>query len=249
MNEQAEFAKRIQELTELAFDQEKVIFKDQIYDIFPETKDDEAKFDVIKEYLTEKQIGIDEKLAFEDLISEDEKNYLEYYLEDLKETEPLTKGQREAFMLSAMAGKEDAQLIIMQDSLRNVVDIAKLYAGQGVLLEDLIGEGNLALVSAVTMLAPCENANEAEGVLSGMIMDAMQDLIAGNMDETGAEEKLLKKVNKVAKAAKEMAEALGRKVTVDELSEESKISKNQIIQALKLTANAIEDIEIPEELK
>lgn len=247
MNEQHDFIKRINELCELALDQENVIFEDQLYDIFPEVKDDEAKLNVIKDFLNEKKIGLNEKLSFESLITQDEKNYLDLYLDELKETEPLTPNEREAFMLSAMAGNEDAQAIILTDTLKNVVEIAKLYAGQGVLLEDLIGEGNLVLVTAVTLLGSCENAKEAEGLLASQIMDAMQDLIASNMDETSAEEKLLNKVNKVSLAAKELADDLGRKVTVEELMQESGMSRDYILKAIKLTSNMIEDIDYKEE--
>lgn len=247
MNEQHDFIKRINELCELALDQENVIFEDQLYDIFPEVKDDEAKLNVIKDFLNEKKIGLNEKLSFESLITQDEKNYLDFYLDELKETEPLTPNEREAFMLSAMAGNEDAQAIILTDTLKNVVEIAKLYAGQGVLLEDLIGEGNLVLVTAVTLLGSCENAKEAEGLLASQIMDAMQDLIASNMDETSAEEKLLNKVNKVSLAAKELADDLGRKVTVEELMQESGMSRDYILKAIKLTSNMIEDIDYKEE--
>lgn len=245
MNEQLEFAKKINDLVELALDQENVIFEDQLFDIFPEVKNDEAKLSVIKEFLSEKKIGLNEKLPFEELITEDEKNYLDFYLDELNETEPLTSGQREAYMLSAMAGEEDSQMHILNDTLKNVVEIAKLYAGQGVLLEDLIGEGNLCLVTAVSLLGSCEDVKEAEGMLSSQIMNAMQDLIAENADAASAEEKLLDKVNKVAKAAKELAEDLGRKVTIEELANESGLTKAAIEKALKLTSNKIEDIVIP----
>lgn len=247
MNEQQEFAKRINDLVELSADQENVIFEDQLFDIFPEVKEDSAKYDVIKDFLKEKKIGLNEKLAFEDVISEDEKNYLDFYLEDLNSQPKLTPGEREAFIRAAMAGDEAGQMMVLQDYLLNVVEIAKLYAGQGVLLEDLIGEGNVALVTAVTLLGSLEKPSEVEGFLASQVMDAMQDIIAEAMDETGAEEKLLDKVNKVAYEAKEMSESLGRNVTVEELSAESGISKAQILKALKLTANAIDGIEIPNE--
>jgi len=249
MNEQQLFVKRISELVELAADQDNVIFLDQLYDIFPEVKEDEAKFAVIKEFLTEKRIGLDEKIGFENLVTEDEKTYLNFYLDELKKIEELSKGEREAYLMQVMSGEEDAKLLIMQDSLRNVVEFAKLYAGQGVLLEDLIGEGNLALVGAIEMLGSCDNVKEAEGLLASTVMDAMQDLIAENMDEKTEEEKALKLVQKISDAAKELADTLGRKVTVEELSQEMKISRNQIIKVLKLTACKVEDIEIPEELK
>ena len=52
-----------------------------------------------------------------------------------------------------MAGETDAQQRLIEIHLADVAEIAKLYAGQGVLLEDLVGEGNLALSFGVTMLA------------------------------------------------------------------------------------------------
>ena len=249
MDDRQDFIKRINELTEIALDQENVIFEEQLFSIFPEIKDDKAKFDVIKDYLTDKKIGLNDKLPMDVLLTKEEKNYLDFYLEELNEKEPLTKGQREAHMLSAMAGDENARALIMEDTLKNVVEIAKLYVGQGVLLEDLIGEGNLSLVNAVMAISACEDAAEAESVLASAIMDAMQDLIAEGNDESGAEEKLLKRVNKVSKAAAELADALGRKVTIEELMEETGMTRSYIEAALKLTANAIEDIEIPDELK
>ena len=248
MNEK-EFTLRINDLLELAADQENVLFTEQIYEIFPETRDDKNRMQIILDFLKEKHIGIDEKPDVNESLSDDEKKYLEFYLEDLRAQGDLTDGEREAFMLSAMAGEEDAKTTVITDYLKNVVEIAKLYAGQGVLLEDLIGEGNIALLGAVDMLGAMENAKEAEGFLAKSVMDAMQDLIGRTFDEKAAEEKLLKLVNKVSEKAKELSEELKRKVTIEELSEEYKISKSQILKALKLTANKIEEIEIPEDLK
>ena len=73
MNEQSEFLKRIEELTELALDQENVIFKDQLFEIFPEVKDDETRYNIIADYLKEKRIGIDDKIDPDEFLNEDEK--------------------------------------------------------------------------------------------------------------------------------------------------------------------------------
>jgi RNA polymerase primary sigma factor len=248
MNEK-EFTLRINDLLELASDQENVLFTEQIHEIFPETKDDSNRMQIILDFLKEKHIGINEKLDAEESLSDDEKKYLEFYLDDLRAQGELTAGEREAFLLSAMAGEVDAKTRVVTDYLKNVVEIAKLYVGQGVLIEDLIGEGNIALLGAVEMLGAMENAKEAEGFLAKSVMDAMQDMIGRNFDEKSAEEKILKLVNKVSEKARELSEELKRKVTIEELSEEYKISKSQILKALKLTANKIEEIEIPEDLK
>lgn len=69
-------------------------------------------------------------------------------------------------MLSAMAGDAQAQERLLTLMLPQVVDVAKLYAGQGVFLEDLIGEGNVALAMGVRMLGAMEHAAEAEAMLA-----------------------------------------------------------------------------------
>lgn len=112
-------------------------------------------------------------------------------------------------------------------------------------MEDLIGEGNVALAMGVTMLGCLEHAAEAEGMLGKMIMDAMQDYISENMAEADKDKKVLNKVNKVAKKAKELSGELRRKVTVEELSAETGVSENAIREAMRLSGYTIEEIENP----
>lgn len=249
MNAQNEFIKNIKEIVEIAQDQENVIFTEQLEAVFPEIKDDENKKTLLVDYLKEKKIGIDSKLDIAEFITEDEKNYLDFYLEELAELNRLSKGEREVYTKEAMAGQEEAYGILINDYLPEVIDLAKLYVGQGVLLEDLIGEGNIALVTAIPLLGSLESFEEAEGFIGKQIMDAMQDLIANNMDEMSEQEKIVNKVNKVSFAADELSKLLGRKVTIEELSLESGITQAQIKKALKLTANKIESIEIPEDME
>ena len=137
------------------------------------------------------------------------------YLEELKNLPEVTDGEREAVTLSAMAGDADARSLLTQLYLPEVLEIAKLYAGQGVYLEDLIGEGNLAVAAGVTMLGALEDASEAQGMLARMVMDAMEEYIAQSAEEVRKDRKILDRVNKVARAADELCEELRRKVTVE----------------------------------
>ena len=79
----------------------------------------------------------------------------------------MTDGVKEAVLLSAMAGDADAKHRMMKMFLPQVAEI-KAYAGQGVFLEDLIGEGNVALTMAAEMLDCAQNAKEAEGTIASM---------------------------------------------------------------------------------
>ena len=108
---------------------------------------------------------------------------LKMYEEELAAMESVTDGQREAILLSAMAGETDAKKRLIEIYLPQVIEISKLYTGQGVYIEDLVGEGNLALAQGVTMLGCLEHAKEAEGMLMKMVMDAMEELIQEDLTE------------------------------------------------------------------
>jgi len=69
-------------------------------------------------------------------------------------------------------------------------------------LEDLIGEGNVALTVGVAMLGSQENAAQAECVLIKMVMDAMEEMIEQTLMETDTDKKAAERVNKVADKAR-----------------------------------------------
>ena len=65
------------------------------------------------------------------------------------------------------------------------------------------------------------------------------------MAEEDKDKKVLSKVKKVARKAKELSEELRRKVTVEELSAETGMSENAIREAMQLSGYTIEEIENP----
>lgn len=237
------FAQILEEVKELAREQGNCVQEEQIKSAFTEIELEKEQFHLVLDYLKTNKIGIGEPVNLDDYLTNEERNYLEDYLEELKSLENMSEGEREAVTLSAMAGEMQAQFKLVEIYLHEVVEIAKLYSGQGVYLEDLIGEGNLALTAGVTMLGCLEHAQEVEGMLGKMIMDAMESYITGNLEEEQADKFVMNHVNDVADKARELSELLHRKVTVDELKEDSKLSESVILDAIRISGNNIEYIE------
>lgn len=243
-NQEILFAKTLEEVRRLAASQGSMVSEEQIQEAFEKLDLKEDQLALVHDYLQKKGIGIGEEIVNQDeSLSKDEKDYLEEYKKELELLECFSDGEKEAFTLSAMAGEKDAQDKLIQIYLPRVLEIARLYSGQGVYLEDLVGEGNVALTMGVTMLGALENAKEADGMLIKMMMDAMEDYITENVSESEKDKKVLAKVNKVAEKARELAQEMRRKVTIEELTEESGMSQNAILEAYKLSGYAIEDIE------
>ncbi|MBQ6806727.1 MAG: hypothetical protein IJO97_04780 [Lachnospiraceae bacterium] len=243
MNKEILFAQTLEKVKKVAKEQGNVIAKEQVEEAFLELDLTEEQLAMVFDYLHKHKIGIGEPVNLDDYLSEEEVDYLEEYLQQLKELPEFSEGEKEAITLSAMAGDLNAQNQLIQIFLPQVVEIAKLYAGQGVFLEDLIGEGNVAVTMGVSMLGAMEHVAEAQGMLGKMIMDAMEDYISENVEEVKKDRKIADKVNKVAEKANELAEDLHRKVTVEELIEETGMSRKAVMDAIRITAGKIESLE------
>lgn len=243
MNREILFAQTLEKVRKTAGEQGNCISKEQVEEAFAALNLDEEKLQMVLDYLKQHKIGIGEPVNLDDYLSKEEVDYLEEYLNQLKELPEVSEGEQEAITLSAMAGDADAQNRLTQIFLPRVVEIAKLYTGQGVFLEDLIGEGNVAVAMGVTMLGALENASEAQGMLGKMIMDAMEEFIAENADEVEKDKKIADKVNKVADKANELADDLRRKVTIEELMDETGMSRKTILDAMRISADKIESIQ------
>ena len=241
--EQLLFAQTLEQLKETARLQENMLTSEQVQEAFESMNLGEAQLALIHEYLQKNNIGIDEPGKVDENLTDEDVNYLAIYLDELKELPVVSDGEKRAVMMSAIAQDMTACNKLVEIFLPQVVEIAKLYAGQGALVEDLIGEGNVALATAVTMLDCVESIDEVEGFLGKMIMDAMQDYIGEDSDNKSVDEQILEKVNRIHEKAKEMAEELLRKVTVAELAKEMGIEEEEIFEAIRLSANHMDYIE------
>ena len=73
---------------------------------------------------------------------------LQVYLKEIRGESLLTSAE-ECFLAEAIAlGDKDARSRMIRGNLRLVVKIARDYVGRGIVLGDLIGEGNLGLIRA-----------------------------------------------------------------------------------------------------
>ncbi|MCR5510476.1 MAG: hypothetical protein K6F54_05965 [Lachnospiraceae bacterium] len=243
MNRDAEFAGILKKLVELGRDNDNFLEASAVDEAFASMQLKPGQLEMIYDYLRSNHVGVGEPLKDSDYLESEEIDYLKMYLEDLKALPSFSEGEKEAVTISAMAGDVDAQSRLIEMHLENVVELAKLYAGQGVFLEDLIGEGNVALSLGVTMLGALEHESEADGMLTRMIMDGMEECIADHAETAKQDEKNAKSVNDVADKARELAEELGRKVTIEELMQETGFTRNAIQRALVFSGGKIEDID------
>ena len=243
-NKEKEFAEILKLVTRTARENKNVISRAQVEAAFSELDLDEKQMNMVFDYLKSHKIGVDEAIEDDEFeLTDEENNYLNDYLESLKSLPVYTDGEKKAISMSAISGDKEAQNKLIECFLPLVVDVAKMYTEQGVYLEDLIGEGNFALTRGVTMLDAVGEPDEVESFLYKMMLDAMEAAIENNLAEDSGEQKVLKLVQEVADKAKELAEDLRRKVTVQELMEETGWDEDKIRSAIKFSGDNIEDLD------
>lgn len=237
--EEQQFRKALGEIKDLASLQGGFVSELQISEALPEINDEQKP--LVYDFLKQSGIGINEPLAAgEDAAAE---GHLKFYLEELEDIVRPDESMKTLLLRDALQGDRIAKEKIIHAYLPVVLDIAKLYAGQGVEMEDLIGEGNVALAAAVENLECVETPEEADALIGKLIMNAMEAYVGIENNEEQLMEQVLTDTAKVLEKAKQMAEDLLRKVTVEELSGESGISKEEILRAAQMAKECADYIE------
>ena len=244
MNNEVLFKELLDQAVRKARCNHNYISEDEIKECFQTLQLAEDKIAIIYDYL--KNTGI--KIGSFDAAEEDEEldetdvSFLEMYLEELKQLPKHTEEESLQFVKEVLKGNLESKQCVINDYLSEVVDIAKLYAGQGVSIEDLIGEGNIGLMMGIELLSCIETPEEAAGHLGKMIMDAMDAAIASENEDMEFDRKILGKIERISAKAQELSEDLRREVTAEELAKEMDIEESEILEAMEITGNAIEGI-------
>lgn len=242
------FARILEQVRRTAREQGNCVSARQVQEAFSALEFTDAQLAMVYDYLEKHKISIGEPGDPDAYLTEEERDYLQDYLNELAALPAYSQGELEAYAVLALAGDKPGREKLMEGSLRNVAEIAKLYVGQGVLLEDLIGEGNVALAAGIGSLNSLRDAGtlsgpgEVQGVLTRLVMDAMERHIEENAANVRTDKKAADKVNQVADKARELAEQLRRKVTPEELAQETGMPLKAIEDAMRMSGYKIEDI-------
>ena len=237
------FARILQETTSLARRQGNVLTRVQLEEAFDSFALSGAQKSEIENYLAAHRIGIDAPLDAEETLSEKERDYLAMYLGELEQLPQLSQEERDALAVRVIRGETEAHQALASSYLPLVVDIARLYAEQGVFLEDLIGEGNVALMDSIPLLSALEETDPVEPVLAQALMRAMEDLITRTANEKHRGQKEVAAVQEIADLAKNLSGEYRRPLTIDEFADETGKSREEILRAVHLTHDGIEGLD------
>jgi len=159
-----------------------------------------------------------------------DRDILDQYLYEVSRTPLLTPAQEVAVARRVQAGDEDAMRELVTRNLRFVISVAKKYQNRGMALTDLIGEGNVGLMTAARKFDPDQGVK----FISYAVWWIRQSILAALARQGRTVRVPLNRtadLSRIIKAAEALRQELGREPTPEEIGNVTGLAVD-VVQAL-----------------
>jgi RNA polymerase primary sigma factor len=165
---------------------------------------------------------------------------LDFYLQEISRIPLLSVEEETALARRAFKGDVEAQERLARHNVRFVVSVAKKFQNRGVPLMDLIGEGNVGLMTAARKFDPDRGVKFISYAV-WWIRQAIQAAIARHGRPVRVPLNRTADLNRLGRATALLTERLGRVPTTAELTEATGLTRDAVralsalhIEALRL---------------
>jgi len=166
--------------------------------------------------------------------SEPERDILDQYLYEVS-TYPLLKGTEEIEVARRIrAGDPDALQELVKRNLRFVISVAKKYQNRGLPLIDLIGEGNVGLLTAARKFDPDQGVkfiSYAVWWIRQAILQALAEqsrIVRVPLNRAGT-------LHRIGKRANVLLQELGREATHAEIASGMDITEEEVAKTMSIS--------------
>lgn len=152
---------------------------------------------------------------------------LKAYLNDIKKIALLTAEEEKELAQRVRAGDVEARMKMIRANLRLVISIAKRYSHFGVALTDLIEEGNLGLMKAVSMYNPNQRFRFST-YAAYWIRQYITRALANQAKTVRTPVYMVEAIAKWKRAVERLTQKLGRRPRLKEVAKAMKTSMKKI---------------------
>ena len=163
-------------------------------------------------------------------VSEDDRDLLDQYLFEVSKTPLLTPPEEIELAKKVRAGDQAAMQELAKRNLRFVISVAKKYQNRGLPLTDLIGEGNVGLLTAARKFDPDQGVK----FISYAVWWIRQAILASLARQGRTVRVPLNRtadLSKIVKTAEALRQELRREPTPEEISSATTLSL-EVVQSL-----------------
>ena len=217
---------------------------DEIDKVFEAMED--LGVDVLKDEIEEpdlKDLESVEDVKIEDI---DEMNFdginiddpVRMYLREIGKIPLLSFDQELELAKEILNGSEEAKQKLSESNLRLVVSIAKKYVGRGMLLLDLVQEGNMGLIKAVEKF-DYTKGYKFSTYATWWIRQAITRAIADQARTIRIPVHMVETINKLIRTSRHLLQQLGREPTPEELAQEMEMPLDKVIEIQKIAQDPV----------
>lgn len=186
------------------------------------------------------QLVEEEKLVDTDEISEamSLNDPVRMYLKEIGKIPLLTPDEEQALARKMAEGDEAAHQKMVEANLRLVVSIAKRYVGRGLPLLDLIQEGNLGLIKAVSKF-DYTKGYKFSTYATWWIRQSISRAIADHARTIRIPVHMVETINRVSRASHELVQELGRDPSPQEIAKRLHLPVEKVEEIMRVSQEPI----------
>lgn len=252
------FNEALAKLVSYATAHDNLITMEDVKSFFNGLIDDDSQYKLIYDYLSINKIEIKGFTPSDDNIfddshgmnaiseniakdengqSQEETDFIKMYMDDMNALQTVSDVEQAALVNKLIAGDASASTPLVESKLKKVADIAKKYCGKGVTFGDLIQEGNLELMVAVSEYT--KECGDFNNYIDKRIEQGIRNVINSQINSDRIGQHLADKLNQLDNTTSKLSKELGRVPEISELADAMGITEDEASLLLKTSLDTL----------
>lgn len=252
------FNEALAKLVSYATAHDNLITMEDVKSFFNGLIDDDSQYKLIYDYLSINKIEIKGFTPSDDNIfddshgmnaiseniakdengqSQEETDFIKMYMDDMDVLQTVSDVEQAALVNKLIAGDASASTPLVESKLKKVADIAKKYCGKGVTFGDLIQEGNLELMVAVSEYT--KECGDFNNYIDKRIEQGIRNVINSQINSDRIGQHLADKLNQLDNTTSKLSKELDRVPEISELADAMGITEDEASLLLKTSLDTL----------